>query len=211
MLFSGRIQFPESVRTLPDLRIYQGGKKISTAEIDAKSKRVFFTIPDERHQTRFTLLITESFQFKTEDNVVHYLKLAHDQPYKFYAITLKERLISTEGINTLTNQPKEPITQYYWDVKEMRLPYEDGRIPDTTIIVCCNPDYIDYLQGGSVVELPTIYIKRNILSLVGSESKLHEKSVELLLASLDYDMMHVSVKQKIKPDYQAKTILAITT
>lgn len=211
MLFSGSIQFPHSLTNVPNLRIYQGGKKINTSEIDTKRKRLFFSISEQRYQTQFTLLITESFHFKTEENAVQYLKISPEQPYKFFVLNLKERLIQSESNLSLSNQLKEPQTYYYWDIKQMNLPFEDGRIPDTTIIVCYNPEYISHLKGGNIVELPTLYIKPNILNIVGSESKLHEQSVELLLASLDYDMMHVAPKQNIKPDYQAKTILAITT
>ena len=202
MLFSGIIHFPDSVKMVPEVCVYCGGNKIST-ERDHKGKKL--SLPHHRYQTQFYLLITEDFQFKCAfDNTINYLKIDTEQPYTFYVLTLKEK-------TSLSFAAKERSPEYYWDIKKMPLPYHNGRIPDTTIIICYNPAFIDTLKGGNMVELPTIRIKPNILNLVGSESKLHEKSIELLLASLDYDSIHARSTSQVKFDYQAKTVLAITT
>src|SRR5581483_3730006 len=146
-------------------------------------------VPD-RYITQFTLLITPSFRFVTQDNTVLYRALEHGQPYKFYVLTLKEKVIHPENVVLLGNSSKEPTSHYYWDVKEIPLSTYQARIPDDSIVICYNPDFVDAISGGNAVEFPSIKIKRNILNLVGSEAKLHENSIELVLASLDHDMLH---------------------
>jgi hypothetical protein len=212
MLFGLTVQFPYHLTNTPAIRMYCGGNKLK-AEVDNKGKKLMFAIPEDRYQTFFTLLITEEIQFSTFENTVRYLKVDPKKPYKFYTLALKERIIP-QDITTLCEfpkQPKEIRTEYTWDVKEIDLPYADGRIPDMTVILCYNPAFVDAITGGNAVELPTIKIKKNILSLVGSESNLHDASVEMILSSLDYDTLHSTLKQEVRHNISAKTVLTITT
>ncbi|HZW61357.1 MAG TPA: hypothetical protein VFF04_03960, partial [Candidatus Babeliales bacterium] len=182
MLFSGAIQFPETVKNIPDVRVYCSGNKIK-CETDKESKRILFSICEDRSLTEFTLLIADSIFFELQENTVKYLKLNPKHPYKFYVLILKE--IVPEIFDTANNRNEQ--TTYKWIIKEAALPFYNGRIPDNTIIICFDPNFIETVRGGNAVEFPTVFVKNNILNIIGSESKLHEKSAELLLSSLDYD------------------------
>ncbi len=206
MLFGMTIQFPYALHETPDIRAYCGGHIIK-GNVDNKNKTLFFSIPEDRYKTTFTLLITNAHAIDctATDNTIHHLKIDTKHSYKLYVLTLKERIV------TSPSSTKEPRTEYMWDSERITLSADDSRIPDNTIIVCYNPDFIDKIEGGNAVTLPTLYVKDNIISLLGSESKLHEKSIELLLSSLDYDAIHATIKHHVKPCYASKTVLTLTT
>ncbi len=207
MVLMGSVQFPQSLEMVPHVRFYRSGISIES-EIDNKSKKASFSIMDDRSQLHFTLLITDCFAFHTEHNTGKYIKIDPQQPYKYYILTLKE---ITPDSPEYCAKPKGSTTQYTWVVKEVPLPFPNGRVPDDTLIMCYNPDFIDSVRGGNVVALPTIFIKPNIVALVGSEDKLHDASDELVLSSIDYNMLHVHSKREIRQDFAHKTIVTLTT
>ena len=200
-LFMGSIQFPHSLETIPDLRIYCGGHKIACE--NGKNNRTSFAIRGERQRTTFYLLITKTIAYDTiEKNTIRHLTISPSQPYKFYRLTLY-----AQEPSLFDEAPKNQKPTYTWNIQEQRLPFKN-RIPDDAIIICYNPEYVDSIEGGNAIELPTIHIKSDIVDLVGSENMLHEKSVELLLSSLDHDALHATIKQELKHDQ--KTIIAVT-
>ncbi len=194
-VYTGSIQFPQSLNTTPNIRIYTGGDKIIT-EIDNEMKKNAFSILADKKQTTFYLLITQrqNLQFELEENTVKYLKIAQTQPYKFYRMELSK------------NNDSEDTT---WNIYEQPIATDTGKIPDGTIIICYDPSYIDTIIGGSSIELPTIVIKPDIVQMIGSEYKLHEASIKQLLASLDLDTIHKNPQQDIQQHYQQKTILVL--
>lgn len=189
-LFMGSIKFPEAIITIPNLRIYYKGQ-IITCESNNETKNLAFSIAEESKIVSFYLLITEKITYASEKNTIKYLKAI--QPYKIYKLTLDN----------------ENDTET-WAIESIAPNLYDNKIPDNTIIVCCNPEYIDTIKGGTTIMLPDIIIRNDILQLVGSEKQLHEHLNELLLASLDYDTIHARIQQEIKPNYQQKTIVALT-
>jgi hypothetical protein len=190
---------------VPDISIYCSGYKIK-CDIDHNSKRIFFSILDDRMQTDFSILVADSIVFETESNTVKYLKINQHKKYKFYTLRLKE-IVNDDP----HNKEALPQSKFVWQIREERLFYANGRIPDATIIICYNPSFIETMRGGNSVEFPTIVIKPDILTVVGSELNLHDSSVQLLLSSLDYNALHSRTKEEIKQDAALKSILAITT
>ena len=215
-LFIGTIQFPNTIKKVPNIRVYCSGHIIKT-ETDDDSKKLTFSIPESKNKKRFSLLITEGIQFETEENTVKYLKIDPSlQEYKFYQFELVKKNAEQNGeskdkTKSIKNheQPENHNADYHWVIEEDHLALEDGRIPDDTVIICYKPSYIEGLQGGTKLEFPHIRIKNNILQLAGSEDQLHDTSITLLLSSLDYDTIHRSIRQEIKQDYQ-KTLIAPT-
>ncbi len=176
-LFTGAISFPTVLNAAPNVRIYCGGNKIPCC---IKDNTVTFEFEENKYRSHFYILITPTFSFQMiEDNVVDYACINQGQAYKFYEVTL------------LKSERK-------WQVRELALPTDTGKIPDQAIIICFDPEYIDKIEGGEVLQLPTIYIKNNILDLAGSEEKLHEQSIQYVLASLRLDPFHAIAQQKIK-------------
>ena len=105
-----------------------------------------------------------------------------------------------------TNKTEEHETTYSWYITESSDELDQGKIPDDTIIVCYDPEYVDKLEGGTNIDLPRIIIKDNILELVGSEDKLHELSTTLLLSSLDSDSMHSKIEHEVKQNNQTMLV-----
>ena len=197
-LFIGTIQFPNTIKKVPNIRVYCSGHIIKT-ETDDDSKKLTFSIPESKNKKRFSLLIDPSLQ-----------------EYKFYQFELVKKNAEQNGeskdkTKSIKNheQPENHNADYHWVIEEDHLALEDGRIPDDTVIICYKPSYIEGLQGGTKLEFPHIRIKNNILQLAGSEDQLHDTSITLLLSSLDYDTIHRSIRQEIKQDYQ-KTLIAPT-
>lgn len=206
MLFMGTIQFPRSLTTIPDISIYCSGYKIKCIA-DNNTKRILFSITDDRAQTYFNILIIEGILFETEGATVKHLKIDPRKKYKFYTLQLKE-VIPEESID---DHKKSSSPQFFWQVREEKLIFNDNKIPDTCIIICYNPAFIEEIRGGNCVELPTIIIDKNILAITGSEKRLHDSSAQMLLSSLDYNALHSQVKQEVRFDHSIKTVLAIST
>lgn len=172
--FSGSIAFPKVLKNIPNIRIYCGG---NTLTCTYKDNTIHFEFQESSYRTHFYLVITPPSYFfeMIESNVVNYQKIRSGQPYKFYEVT----------------QDRE---QKKWSVKQLVIPSDTGRIPDQAIIICYDPEYIDTLKGGDSLQLPTIYIKDDILDLAGSEEKLHEQSIKYVLASLRLDPFHATAQ-----------------
>lgn len=175
----GTIQFPFSVNVVPDLRIYDSGTIVKT-EINYNNKCISFSLPKNGYQKHFYILIVEA------DNLyqpaIEHLNIDPKKPYKLYSIECIEQ--------------KNGLCK--WSIKRQALP--SGRVPDTAMIICYDPAYVDQLVGGTNVELPRIIIKEDILNLVGSEDALHSRSHELLLACLGTDAIHQPIALSVKRD-----------
>ena len=211
-LMWGSIQFPKNVTVVPDIRIYYSGQRIK-CETNQDLKRVTFAIPDEAHKTQFKILITDNLEFAAEYNVIKYLKVRENSPYKFYQVELARSnpvLCSLEQPFEHENNSQNP--KMVWNVREYRNGLEKGRIPDDTVIICCKSSYVDHIEGTNASMLPTIKIRPDLLQLAGSEKKLHEIADELIISLLDYDTIHAAMHQEeVRPSTNPKTVLAITT
>lgn len=195
-LFMCTIQFPEKLKEIPSLRAYFTGK-VLPPEVDQTAKKVSFSLNQDRTSSFFCLLVTESsnIDFKTKDgNTIEHLKLKDPtQPYVCYTL----ELVNEQGA-------------YKWLIKEIKLG-SNGEIPDSCIIMCYNPLYIDHLEGGSAIELPKIVVKNNLLELIGGSQAVQDHAAELLLSALDLDAIHAKPAPVIQVHHQAKTVLALTT
>lgn len=196
-LMIGAIQFPQSIQTVPTIRIYSCGKKIplQLCMPDHESKQFMFHIPQiTMQQTQFHILVTPEIHFShknstLERNTIDYLKVPSHQAYAFYELTLAPTKDSSNN------------TTHSWTIDKKNLDTTTGKIPDEAIIICYDPSCIDSLSGGSTFELPTINFKPNLLTLLGSEHELQKLSNKMLLSAIDSDTVHAT----IRPRYQQKT------
>lgn len=206
-LYMGTVQFPKDIKIIPPVRVYCAGNKIK-AETNDTAKRITFAVPSEdKRRSHFTLIITETIQFESEENTIKYLKIKSGQSYKFYSLELVKKEMHSDDTEGYL-KPKEPT--YEWVVQEQKISLIDGHIPDDAIIICFKPDYVKSLEGGNAVEFPKIIIKNDILQLAGSEAKLDDLSIKLLLSSLDSDAIHANLQQEVKQDYQRTRITLIS-
>ncbi len=209
MLLMGAVQFPATIKKTPHIRIYYQGTKI-ICESDNEAKKLLFSIAKDRHLKSFYLLITQDFQFeseKIESNTIKYLKVNPNQNYKLYRLTLERDHSSSSTKGALSRQiAKKELPKFKWHIENKCVDPTTGRFPDNTIIVCCNPEFVEELHGGNHVELPKIIIKKDVLSIAGSEEQLHDDATALILASMDYNALHTQVKQMIKHDYETKVV-----
>jgi hypothetical protein len=203
MLYMGTIQFPRELQELPEVRMYHCGHKIKPEYHDT-NKYISFAIPGDRQRFYFDLIITPTIGYKLhEHNTIRYLTIPPDQPYKWYRILLVKKVRSE------SKKGESVVSPYGWEIHKLFFGYgSDRRIPDDAIIICYNPDFVEDLKGGNAIDLPTVLIKSNIVDLVGSEHSLHEKSIEMLLSSLDFNTLHATIEQEIH--HVQKTIVAMT-
>lgn len=203
-IFYGTLQFPTALEMLPNVRAYYSGNKI-IPEINESTKQISFAIPEARNRNFFYLLVTTGVEFCSTDNTVPYLRLKKGAPYKFYTLELcaipsklKKRKRTDSGFEAS------------WTVKEIDLAtINNGKIPDETLIVCYHPDYVQSLEGGSMVELPKLVMRPDMIKLAGSELKLHEQSDKWFLAALNTDTIHDTVQSELRIIPQSKTVLAM--
>lgn len=204
-IFYGTVQFPNTLEITPNLRVYYAGNKIICEANDA-TKQQSFAISEMRNRTFFYMLITPDVEFCSPDNTIPYLRLKKDRPYKFY--TLELTMVPSKSKKRKLN---DPGFEYVWIIKEIDLAsITGGKIPDDTVIVCYHPDYIQGLEGGSMVELPKIIIKPDVVKLAGSEAKLYEQSDRWFLAALNTDTIHDTAQSELRFNPQAKTVLAMS-
>jgi hypothetical protein len=201
-LFVERVIFPGTLETVPTIRAFYAGRKIS-GEVSGNS--VTFSFPEMRRNF-FYLLISHDLEFGSPDNTISCLKLKKSANYKFYAL----ELVSVEN-KKRKKSLNQPQFDYTWNVKELSLSLAGNRIPDDTVIVWYNPDFIKGLEGGNLIEFPKIIIRPDIVALLGSEEKLHNLSNQYLLSALNLDTIHDNITQEIAYTASPKTILALTT
>lgn len=211
-LMWGSIQFPKNLATIPDIRIYYSGQRIK-CETNNDLKRVTYAVPDVAHKNQFKFLISDKLEFTSKKNVIEYLKVSDNAPYKFYQVelaSLNPTLCSLE--QPIDNDSNTSNPKMVWRIQEYRNGLNKGRIPDDTIIICCKSSYIEHIEGTNSATLPTIKIRSDIVQMAGSEKKLHEIADELILSLIDYDTIHAAMHQEeIRPISNPKTVLAITT
>ena len=137
MLF-GTIEFPRTIKTIPQYEIFYEGQKIKP-EVDGN--KLLFNIPINRMLNRFYILFVEnpSYVLKESDgtiqqNTIDYLKSG--TAYRIFEL-------QPQGTNT-------------WLCVE-RLLADNLAIPDNTIIVYMPPTYIDKLVGGKGLSVTTCY------------------------------------------------------
>lgn len=213
-LFIGSIQFPTTLHHVPAMRIFCGGNKIPCEKNDV-SKRLTFTIPEDKRRTLFPLIVTEHVQWEVEDdsNTIKCLKISPKQAYKFYILELLKVAKSDEQIDKQSRRShlyEDVAYTYEWLIHEEKNALSDGKIPDDAIVVYFKPEYVQTLKGGTAFELPRIMIKKDIAKLAGSEEKLHETSKSLLLSSLDLNAIHANVEAKVTQEYHRTLITLVT-
>ena len=206
-LFIGNIVFPSTLEMIPNIRVYYAGRKI-VCETDDYGKKVTFSIPENKQRTFFFMLITPETEFCSHENTVPFLMLKKNAPYKFYVMELVQ-IEAPKKKNRPWANPFEKNMEYTWVIKQLDLQLPDGRIPDETIIVRFNPDYVQALEGGNNIEFPKIIIRPDIIKLVGSETKLHELSNRWFLAALNTDTIHDTAPAEVRMHPHSKTILAM--
>lgn len=206
------IQFPTSLQIVPSLPIYYGGHKIP-CETNDEAKQLLFTLPKIDVINQLYLYIGEEFRFEVEENTVKYLKAPRNKEYKFFSLKLtkQENLPKSNELDGERLRMPEPSVDYQWHIEEKQLD-ASRRLPDNTIIICFNPDYISHLEAGNDTNLPRIIVKENICELAGSENQIHETAEQLLLSAIDYNALHKKIERVVKNDHQRnKTIIACCT
>jgi len=194
-LFVGNIQFPQLIKIVPQISLYRGGIKINT-ETDNSNKNIQFTISDDKNCKTFYILIAEEVLPHVKNGTVHYLKVSPTQNYKLY----KMHIIQEGDRKDLCK----------WDINECSIK-DDRRIPDDALMIIFDPECIAKIEGGNNLELPKIIIKQNILDMFdSSEEKLHEKEAELLISSLDLNIIHTKLAPEVKHDHQRKLVIAMS-
>lgn len=199
-IIMGTIQFPYTMDEVPPIRIYYAGNKIR-GEADHDLKKSTFVLPTDRHCKTYYLLICEHVIPHTQENLVQYLKVRSQSPYKLFVLQL---------VDKPAKDPKKPyIREQEWKITKAVLGKE-SRIPDYAIIICYNPDFIEGLESKSAYQLPIIKIRPDVLTIAGSEDALQQFSIQLLLGSLDNDLIHATIKPDLKTHYQ-NTVVAMMT
>lgn len=205
-VFVGSIEFPNSVKNIPEVSIYKDGLKIK-AETESYSKKIRFTISADKCVRTFYLLLAKEINPEIEKNTVKYLKIDVSENYKFYELTIFPSVQSS--VNPLTKK-EELRENLIWRIQEKKL-NDNGVMPDDTLIIIFNPFYVEKLEGGNNLELPKIIIKKDVIQLAGSEKKLERESNELLLTSLDLNILHIDPAATIKHENGKKLTIAMST
>jgi hypothetical protein len=149
-------------------------------------------------------------------NTIEHIQIIPKSKYLYYQVRLEEDLPANnqDEYAMLMNiaHGKQKLT-YRWAIQEQKILAADGTIPDETIIVCYASHCIQGLASFNSSELPTIRMKEDLLKLVGSELKFKEFSDKFVIASLDTDTIHSTIRQdnNIRREPKRTIIAAQTT
>ena len=196
ILLIGSIQFPTSVTSVPEIRMYRGGYKISS-ENHESTKKISFSIPESKKRTNFSLIITEP-RFRTEKNTntIECLSIKPQQPYKFFTLDL----VMSDDTDQST---------YLWHIQEHKNGLLDGKIPDDALIIYYKPEWIQSVVAGAIngntIEFKII-IKDDIIELAGSQALFDDVSATILISAIDLDAIHTNFKHEIRQHKQATSI-----
>ncbi len=197
-----RIQFPSKTQSKPSLiALYKGCEYVSTDGI--------FEIHDERSCSEFHVLITENLKLPNTPDI-EYLETSPNHSYKLFKLTRKVTIkeTTTPAQEITGSKPSlilEPME--YWDIEELNHNEAALRIPDTTIIMLMNPDFIKELisetwrPDDSFIKLPKCIFNDEI-----EEKMLQEVSTKMVFASLDLRCLHKKVTKTTKSCAHNKVI-----
>lgn len=207
-IIEGSIKFPATVKQIPIVRVYCGGRKIpyNLCDIDNFNRQFKFQIPKSQYQRQFTILITnpKNLKFVQVDskdlecqNTIQNIQIKPKSKYRYYQIKLEEDLPtdSRDEYAALMNiaQGRQKLN-YRWAIQEQKINSPEGTIPDETIIICYASDCVAGLEALNSSELPCITMKEDMLKVVGRTS-FKEFSDSFVLASLDTDTIHATIRQ----------------
>ncbi len=209
-LLMGTVQFPHAISDIPTIRVYYGGKIISSHLHEGGIPKTTFEITRGKRQNRFYILVTAEIGYQLKNllepdwnqNTIDYLKVIPGQPYKFYILDLIQDNPTFDQNNSMEalkqHSQANTTPSYHWEIYEQELS-ESGKIPDATIVICYFPEFVAGLKGGSQLELPTIVLRSDMVERAGSRDKLNQESIKLQLASIDSDTIHAPTKRELKP------------
>ena len=164
----GAIQFPCDFNLIPSIRMYRSGETLEGLRVyyDHEKKRIEYSFSENQYQKTFYVVIVKKIYGKTENGSAQYLRIDTSQPYAFYKLEHKEG---------------------QWRHKQLAIPYDTGRIPDSTLIICIDPHWMEQPSGGTDYELPTFHVKNSLLE---SEEDFHTQCCEILFTCGDSDRLH---------------------
>ncbi len=194
-LVIGTIQFSKDSILVP-LNINCGGAQIPTSLHSMIGSKVTFEIPKAADLYHFDVLITQAaVKFEPKKypdgtaviNTVDYLKIDPQDDYLLYELDF------------IDNQ---------WVIKEKRVP-ESGKISDKTIIIECYPEWVQDFKGGSVVELPTLFLDNALVDVNQTEEELLDAVIKLELNAFDSKIMNAPMNRRTLTLADQKRIIII--
>lgn len=182
-----RLQLPPAING-NHLKAYYKG---SCLELDS-----WCLLPEDQRCLTFSLIITPAeIEPVCEGNTTRYLRRNPKAACAWYDLTLEIDPHHKSG--------------YTWNIEKKDLSKVPSRLPEHSILIYTNPEYIDSIKqmeterpaGFSsdtmVINFPTIIFKKTI-----DKEVFEETAVTALLASLDLDTIHARVKTASKKDAQ---------
>lgn len=198
-VYMGTIQWPSELKKTPSLRLYHAGHQLA-CEVNNETRQITFAVPESRDIPVMCIIVTEPKNIKlhmAEDNTISHLELKKDAPYKCLQLTrVSHEFPSASSAAELT---KSLANAESWTVEQRTL-RADNLIPDNAIILCCSPEFLNCSSGGNSFELPTLFVSKDIVKKLGSESAVHEKADTLLLSCLDLDTLHTKLTYDVKQE-----------
>ena len=177
--FEVNITFPENYHS-QGIKVYQGGEILHT---NVSGHTISFFIKDMSRTKEFYLLVVKpcnlSYVFnEVAKNTVQYRAVAPGKSYKFYRIKIASSAISQPfTIETITLE-------------------ENQKIPDQTVIIFYNPEYIESLFCSKENSILTLSVIKDLFDVSGGEDMMYYEEILYL-----FDTIHTDTLQH-KPIYK---------
>jgi hypothetical protein len=176
--FEVNIAFPRPYHS-QGIKVYQAGEIIHT---DVSDHTISFFIKDMNRTKEFHILVVKpcdlSYVFnENAKNTIQYRVVNPERSYKFYKISFSS-------------------TSQNWNIEDKNLK-ENGKIPDQTVIIFYNPDYIESFCCSKENPVPTLLISDTIFTLSGGNDALCYEEIRYLLDTLHLDPLQQKISYKI--------------
>ncbi len=184
-----RIEFPNFIKTIPNLCAYYKGYAINFDEN-------ICLIRQENYINQIVLVVTPEINHKSEGNNIKYLERIENKPCRIFYIT-----------NRL-----DKSNSSVWDFQEENIENLPLRLPECSLVVLLDPNYIDGLRTtynhkssdyssnknpvkanfGTLIHLPKLIIKNDI-----KPSEINASMNYIWLAAFDSRAIHTKLKKRI--------------
>ncbi|HEX2978453.1 MAG TPA: hypothetical protein VHO47_05015 [Candidatus Babeliales bacterium] len=166
----GFISSPNGTEDLGGLPVcYKGGLYSVSVDKESEIRKAAFEIYEDEKPNQIHILIMSSEDLKIPDaNHIEHLELATKASYKLYK--LSKYTVDMPQIDPLELLQNKKSIEWRdsWRVQEIRFKDAEMTVPDNTVIIFMNPEYVDRLDvrewasGGTSIYLPTIAIKDSV-------------------------------------------------
>lgn len=205
----GSIDYPQTFKGEHKLSVLYKGT-IHSIDIqkgtEKKVARGYYELYDSQTPRTLYIVVTEDLHIP-EQGAIKYLQTSSEYTYRVFKLKPVEHVQEERSaLFASVENDAADNSMLSWDIQELPAQEEQWRLPDATVVLFMNPDFIDHLETSvwdssrPVVRVPRIVFKKDI-----PENTFVEVVNKMQLAMMNFKPFHAEPAMKIVP-YQNRTV-----